>query len=125
MTALPLDLSAASGVPYYRQVQDQIAALIQSGQLKPGDRLPSVRDLAKDLLVSLITIRRAYSELDQAGLIVRKQGQGTFVAEDVQAASQAQAHADAKAQLRAAVLQARQVGLDAASIMAEVADALR
>ncbi len=59
MSTLPLQLSAASGVPFYRQVVDQISALVRSGQLAPGTRMPSVRELAAQLMVSLITVRRA------------------------------------------------------------------
>ena len=125
MTRLPIQLSEASGVPFYRLVQDQITALIRSGQLPPGARLPSVRELSRNALVSLITIRRAYAELDQAGLIVRKQGQGTFVAEQVEAASQEGARKHAKTQLQQAVAAARQAGLDEDAIWGVVARTLR
>jgi GntR family transcriptional regulator len=73
----PVELSGASGVPFYRQIVDQIAGLIRSGQLAPGTQLPPFRDLAPQLRVSLITVRRAYADLEQAGLIVKRQGQGT------------------------------------------------
>ncbi len=78
---LPLQLSDASGVPYYRQVQDQLAALIRSGALPAGAALPSVRRLAVELKVSVITTRRAYADLEAAGLVHSQQGRGTFVAE--------------------------------------------
>jgi GntR family transcriptional regulator len=111
MDRLPLQLSSASGVPFYRQIVDQVAELIRSGQLAPGTRLPSFRELAPQLLVSLITVRRAYADLEQAGLIVRRQGQGTFVADDVEAMSKRHARAQARAQLAAAVGRARHLGL--------------
>ncbi|MCB9741692.1 MAG: GntR family transcriptional regulator [Alphaproteobacteria bacterium] len=111
MTTLPLQLSQASGVPFYRQIVDQVAALIHAGQLAPGARLPSVRDLAKALLVSLITVRRAYAELEQAGLIDRRQGQGTFVSEDVRAASRKHALAEAEEALTEGVVTAVQLGM--------------
>jgi GntR family transcriptional regulator len=125
MSTLPIRLSETSGVPFYRQVQDQLTALIQSGELPPGTCLPSVRELSRDTLVSLITIRRAYAELDQAGLIVRKQGQGTFVADRVDAVSADHARAGAKDRLREAVVAARQAGLDEDAIWGIVARALR
>jgi GntR family transcriptional regulator len=114
MTAesLPLRLSEASGVPFYRQIVDQMAEFIRSGQLPPNTRLPSVRELAGQLLVSLITIRRSYADLEAAGLIVRRQGQGTFVAREVDAASCERALAEAKTVLADAVSQARRLGLD-------------
>ena len=107
MATLPLQLSQASGVPFYRQVVDQVRELISSGQLAPGDRLPSVRDLAKTLLVSLITVRRAYSDLESDGLIVRRQGQGTFVSEHVPTT----ADAPSTEELEAAVTKALRTGL--------------
>jgi len=112
MSKLPLQLSQASGVPFYRQIVDQMAELIRAGQILPDMRLPSFRELAPQLLVSLITVRRAYADLEAAGLIVRRQGEGTFVASDVQGASRRQALGEARAQLEAAVTRARQLGLD-------------
>jgi len=114
LARLPLQLSEASGVPYYRQVIDQVAELIRSGELAPRARLPSVRELASQLLVSLITVRRAYADLEAAGLIVRRQGQGSFVADGVEQASAQRARAEAIEVLRAAVTRARQLGLDEA-----------
>ncbi|MCB9742448.1 MAG: GntR family transcriptional regulator [Alphaproteobacteria bacterium] len=111
MTTLPLQLSQASGVPFYRQIVDQVAALIHGGQLAPGERLPSVRELAQALLVSLITVRRAYAELEAAGLIQLRQGQGSFVAEHVQAASRKRALAEAQEALTEGVLRAVQLGM--------------
>ena len=117
MSPLPLLLSAASGVPFYRQVVDQLGALVRSGQLPAGAKLPSVRELAAQLMVSLITVRRAYADLEAAGLVVRRQGQGTFVAEDVAEASVQQALDQAREQLGRAVRRARQLGLDDADIL--------
>jgi len=112
MSRLPIKLSQATGVPFYRQVFDQITDLIRSGRLTTGERLPSVRDLSRQLLVSLITVRRAYADLEGGGLIVRRQGQGTFVAEGVDVASRRSALAEARESLAAAVARARQLGLD-------------
>ncbi len=111
MNGLPIQLSEASGLPYYRQIVDQIGQLIRSGQLAPGATLPSVRDLAGELLVSLITTRRAYADLEAAGLIIRKQGYGTFVAEEIQMASHDQAVASTRARLLELVGEARRMGL--------------
>src|SRR5260370_5871757 len=99
MEKLPIRLSQASVVPFYRQIVDQLAGLIRSGRLAPETRLPSFRELAPQLLVSLITVRRAYADLETAGLVVLKQGQGTFVASAVESASRKQARAEAPEQL--------------------------
>ncbi len=117
MSALPLQLSAASGVPFYRQVVDQLSALVRSGQLPAGSRMPSVRELAAQLMVSLITVRRAYADLEAAGLVLRRQGQGTFVAEDVAEAAVQRALDQARDQLQRAVRQARQLGLSDPDIL--------
>ncbi len=110
MERLPIRLSQASGVPFYRQIEDQLGGLIRSGQLPPQARLPSYRELAPQLLVSLITVRRAYADLENAGLIVCRQGQGTFVADEVDS-SRRQALAQARELLDVAVTRARQLGL--------------
>ncbi len=125
MSPLPLQLSAASGVPFYRQVVDQISALVRSGQLPPGTRMPSVRELAAQLMVSLITVRRAYADLEAAGLVVRRQGQGTFVAEDVGQASKARAQEQAYEALERAVRHAMQLGLSPGEVLEAVQLALQ
>ncbi|HHW11090.1 MAG TPA: GntR family transcriptional regulator, partial [Firmicutes bacterium] len=78
---LPISLSSSSDQPYYRQIVEQIRHLILSGRLKPGTQLPSVRQLASDLTVSVITTRRAYEELEREELIVTRPGTGSIVAE--------------------------------------------
>lgn len=125
---LPLKLSETSGVPYYRQIVDQISELIRAGQLEPEELLPSVRDLSKELLVSLITTRRAYRELQALGLIQVIQGKGTFVARDVEATSREQARGLARQILDEAITRARQLGLrgdDLEEAVAELLDELR
>jgi len=125
VSSLDLQLSAASGVPFYRQVVDQVAALVRSGQLPAGSKLPSVRQLAAQLMVSLITVRRAYADLEAAGLVVRRQGQGTFVAQDVAQASADRAQRQAQALLQEAVQRARQLGLDQDAVVECVRSALQ
>ncbi|HET7177782.1 MAG TPA: GntR family transcriptional regulator [Solirubrobacterales bacterium] len=73
-------LDAASGVPFYRQVIDQILAGIATGALARGERLPTVRALAVELAVNLNTVARAYKELEIRGVLSTQQGSGTFVA---------------------------------------------
>jgi GntR family transcriptional regulator len=117
---LPIRLSQASGLPYYRQIVDQLAGLIRSGQLKPHTRLPSYRELAPQLLVSLITVRRAYADLEAAGLLACRQGQGTFVAGEIETASRRQALAEARALVEGAVARADQLGLRGEALRALV-----
>lgn len=68
-----------SDSPIYEQITEQIKEMIMSGELKEGAPLPSIRQLARDLRISVITTSRAYNELEQAGFIVTMQGKGCFV----------------------------------------------
>lgn len=72
-------LSNASDKPIYEQITSQIKEIIMKGELKPGDEMPSMRKLAKDLHVSLITIQRAYDDLGKDGFIQTVPAKGTFV----------------------------------------------
>src|SRR5918994_5482167 len=78
---LPPPISAASPGALYQQIVDGIKREISEGRLTPGTPLPSFRGLAEELLVSVITVKRAYEELEREGLIHRRQGLGTFVSE--------------------------------------------
>jgi GntR family transcriptional regulator len=72
-------LDTTSGVPFYRQVIDQILAGIATGSLTPGEQLPTVRALAVELKVNLNTIGKAYKELEIRNVVTTQQGSGTFV----------------------------------------------
>ncbi|MEH7458278.1 GntR family transcriptional regulator [Bacillus sp. JJ1127] len=74
-------ISNSSKEPIYEQITNQIKSLILNGNLKEGSPLPSMRQLAKDLQVSIITTKRAYEELEKAGFIYSIVGKGSFVAE--------------------------------------------
>lgn len=72
-------ISNSSGVPLYEQIEEQIKSRILSGELTEGDALPSMRILAKDLKISIITTKRAYEELERDGYIYSVTGKGSFV----------------------------------------------
>jgi GntR family transcriptional regulator len=74
-------LDVRSGVPVYRQIIDQVLGGISSGALKPGDQLPTVRQLAVDLAINPNTVVRAYRELEIREVLATQQGTGTFVTE--------------------------------------------
>mgnify|MGYP000889436499 CR=1 FL=1 len=74
-------ISNASSKPIYEQITDQLKGLILSGALSPGDALPSIRYLARELRISVITTKRAYADLEREGFIVTVAGKGTFVAD--------------------------------------------
>ena len=72
-------ISNSSDKPIYEQITDQIKNMVMSGQLKEGMPLPSMRTLAKDLRISVITTKRAYEELERDGFIATMVGKGSFV----------------------------------------------
>lgn len=74
-------ISNTSGQPIYDQIYSQIKGLIISGQLGEGEALPSIRGLAKELRISVITTKRAYEDLERDGFILTQPGRGSFVAE--------------------------------------------
>ena len=77
---LTVIIKNSSGMPIYEQIKEQIKEAILIDELSEGDMLPSIRQLAADLKVSVITTTRAYSELEQEGYIANVQGRGCFVA---------------------------------------------
>jgi GntR family transcriptional regulator len=85
-----IQLDFRSSQPIYLQIVEQIRQLVARGELKPGDQLPTVRQLATDLRVNFNTIARAYRTLDEAGLISTQHGRGTYVWEAPSDATQQQ-----------------------------------
>lgn len=76
---MKLIISNVSGVPIYEQIKQQIKAAILSGELQAEETLPSLRTLAKDLKISVLTVTKAYTELEQEGFVKNVQGRGCFV----------------------------------------------
>lgn len=72
-------ISNSSDKPIYEQITVQIKAMVMSGQLKEGDALPSMRTLAKELRISVITTKRAYEDLEKDGFITTVVGKGSFI----------------------------------------------
>ena len=99
-------LNPSSGVPIYRQIVQQARYAIASGRVEPGDRLPSVRAIATQLGVNPMTVSKAYSTLERAGVVLRRPGIGMVVSD--RGANPADAIDD---DVRALVRTAKQVGL--------------
>lgn len=72
-------LDRRSGVPAYRQVVDQVRQALRLGLLRPGDQLPTVRDVVKQIAINPNTVHRAYRDLEAQGLTEGRQGSGTFI----------------------------------------------
>ena len=74
-------ISTLSQTPIYEQIQNQIKEMVLNGKLIANEQLPSIRLMAKDLKVGIITVKRAYEELGKEGIVVNLQGRGCFVVE--------------------------------------------
>ena len=121
--ASELLLSPHSGTPMYAQIVEQVVAKVMAGEWKAGDALPSIRELASSSLVSVITVKRAYLELERAGVIVTRQGKGSFVADRIDAARTLAAE-EFRVQLQGLLDAARKLGLPRQEIVARVEQAL-
>lgn len=77
-----IEIQPASGTPLYLQIANQVRYLVSSEQLDPGEEIPPIRALAERLLINPNTVARAYLELEREGILIKKHGTGTYVAED-------------------------------------------
>ena len=110
-------ISPAADGALYQQIVDRLKREVSEGRLKPGAALPSFRQLAEDLLVSVITVKRAYEELEREGIIFRRQGLGTFVAEQGLDRSREAKLAAAKELIRSGMQEATEAGLKPAEVL--------
>lgn len=104
-------ISNSSSVPLYEQISNQVKNQILNGELKPSEALPSIRMLAKDLKVSIITTKRAYEELEKEGFIKTVAGKGTFVSEGNSDRLKEAAICEIESKLDEAINQAKAIGL--------------
>lgn len=109
-------LSPTHPDPMYKQVTDQIKDAVAAGDLKPNDRLPSVRELAEALNVSAITIKRAYQDLETEGYILTRAGLGSFVASVERDALRGRKLAEVEEELRRLVRSSAKFGISASDI---------
>ena len=104
-------ISPAADGPLYEQIVAGIKREVAAGRLVPGAALPSVRALAADLLVSVITVKRAYDELERDGIVFSRQGLGTFIAEAGADQTRRAGLEAARVHLRDTIKAAKQAGL--------------
>jgi len=120
MTIRPeqFEVHPSSGVPIYVQVMEQVQALIAGGHLKPGEMLPSVREMAAALDVNHMTISKAYSKLEADGALERRRGVGMVVIESAISGTAAARREELRPEMERAVVRGRQLGLTDAQIEA-------
>lgn len=108
-----IQIDLASSTPIVTQLEEQVRRVIAQGLLRPGDALPTVRQLAGDLGINLNTVARAYRALEADGLLVTNRGRGTTVRSSLDTASQEQVETRVREGLRKALTDAKLGGLDA------------
>ena len=114
---MPIQLDFRSEQPLYLQIVEQVRQMIAAGELKPGDQLPTVRQLAADLRVNFNTVARSYRILDEAGMISTQHGRGTYVWEAPSAEiSQRMRRQSLEEMTRRFVQEARRLGYSAGEI---------
>ncbi|MGN0077183.1 MAG: GntR family transcriptional regulator [Coriobacteriales bacterium] len=108
---MELIISNSNPSPIYEQIASQIKAAIMDGSLAPGEQLPSIRGLANSLRVSVITTKRAYTDLEAQGFIETVQGRGSFVASGSEEMLREERLREVESQLMAALDSARLAGV--------------
>ncbi|MCB9896606.1 MAG: GntR family transcriptional regulator [Planctomycetes bacterium] len=124
---LHYQIDPANSAPAYRQLMAQVQYYVASGAVKAGERLPSIRELARALRVNPSTIVKAYGELEHAGVIERRQGSGVFVRAGAKTPSKRERVRTLRERARSLVVEARQMGAErelVLDLLAEEWDAL-
>jgi GntR family transcriptional regulator len=118
-------ISPAAPGALYQQIVDAVKREIAADRLQPGSPLPSFRALAEELLVSLITVKRAYEELEREGIIYRRQGLGTFVSDRGHDRTRAAKRVSARASIAAGVHAGREGGMSDRELQQLLRDELK
>lgn len=112
MESMQIIISNSSKSPIYEQIVHQVKSLILSGELQEGEAIPSMRKLAKDLQISVITTKRAYEELEKSGFIYSIVGKGSFVAEQNLEVVREKKLKVIEEQLGAVIANSKEIGLE-------------
>ena len=123
--SLQFEVHPSSGVPIYRQIMDQVLAMISSGRLVEGDLLPSVRQMAEDLQINMMTVSKAWARLEAEGVLERVRGRGMRVVPQDCDGSVAQRKDTLKPLVEPMVTRGQQLGLTNQQIMDVVKSVLR
>jgi GntR family transcriptional regulator len=124
MNTLHFHLNPHSGVPVYRQMIDQVKYYIASATLKPGDQLPSIRELAQTLTINPTTVVRVYMELEREGLVETRHGKGAFVTGGHRRMNSAQREQALRPLVRHLLVEGTQMGATADEVLRLVQEEL-
>ena len=118
---MQIHISTKDGVPIYLQIVNQVKYRVASGQLRPGEQLPTVRGLAEDLVINPNTVARAYRELEAAKVLSTRQGSGVYVADGASPLARREQTKILKDRIDLLLAEARHMGLS----VEELIDLLR
>ncbi len=124
-SSLEFEIHPSSGAPIYRQIMDQVKALVASRRLVPGQMLPSIRQLATDLEVNMMTVSKAYARLEAVGVLERQRGTGMRVRATAPSGSVAERQKELAPLVDAMVMRATQLNLTQPQILAVIRTALK
>ena len=113
---MKIRIESSSGIPITRQIVDQIRAQCAAGEVRPGERLPSVRELARELAVNQNTILRVYERLTAERLLERRHGAGTYVSKEMPGGQMRAQRQTLREDLRRLVRRARMLDIDLADL---------
>jgi GntR family transcriptional regulator len=122
---MQLIVNPAAELPIYRQIMRQMEEAIAGGRLKPGDKLPSHRDLAEQIVVAPLTVKKSYDELEALGWIETQRGRGTFVCATLPRVNPADQIAQVREAARKLLASAHLGGLDFNAVLKILKDAER
>jgi len=109
---MQIQIDPSSGAPIYLQIVNQVKYLVASARLAPGEEIPPIRTLAEQLVINPNTVARAYLELERAGVVIKRHGTGTFVADNPPSVSKAQRQKILGERADALLTEARQLGVE-------------
>jgi GntR family transcriptional regulator len=124
-STVTFEINPTSGVPIYRQIVEQVLAMVAGGMLSPGDLLPSVRQVARDAAVNPMTVSKAYSRLESDGVVRRVRGQGMEVRPPSTNGSLDERKDQFRVTIEPALHRARQLGLNDKQIREVIASLLQ
>jgi GntR family transcriptional regulator len=122
---MQLHISTGDGVPIYLQIANQVKHLLASGRLAPGDEIPPIRVLAKQLLINPNTVARAYLELEREGVVQKRHGSGTYISYAGSPLGRKERLKILSGRIDALLAEARNLRIEPAELMREISDRSR